>query len=117
MSFDYDRTAATASRLLQRFGAVATFQRRADAAYDPATGTTAPAVTDVSTVAVVVDYDQRSIDGTLIRQGDRRGYLDCAQAPRQGDALLWQGATLTVVAVRPLAPAGRAVLFEAQLRG
>lgn len=117
MSFNYQRTAETASRLLARFGAVCLLKRRGDAAYDPATGTTAPVVADLQTVAVVVDYDARHIDGTLIRQGDRRGYLDAAVAPRQGDALAWQGATLTVVAVRPLSPAGVPVLFEVQLRG
>lgn len=115
--FNYARTAATASRLLQRFGAVATLKRRADATYDPATGTTAPTVTPLQTVAVVVDYDAKSIDGTLIRQGDRRAYLDAAVAPRQDDTLAWQGVDLTVVAVRTLAPAGAAVLYEAQLRG
>lgn len=117
MSFDYARAAATASRLLERFGAVATLKRRGDATYDPATGTTAPTVTPVDTVAVVFDYDARQIDGTLIRQGDRRAYMDAAVAPRQGDALAWQGVDLTVVAVRPLSPAGTPVLFEAQLRG
>lgn len=116
-AFDYARTAATVSRLLQRFGAACTLERRGDAVYDLATGTSVPAVTAIPIVAVVVDYDARSIDGTLIRQGDRRAYVDSSQAPRQSDALLWQGTTLTVVAVRPLAPAGTPVLYEAQLRG
>ncbi|MGY3265803.1 hypothetical protein [Lysobacter sp. HA35] len=116
-AFDYARTAATATRLLQRFGAAATLKRRADATYDPTTGTTAATVTPLATTAVVIDYDAKSIDGTLIRQGDRRGYLIAAVAPRQDDALTWQGADLTVIAVRILAPAGVAVLYEAQLRG
>lgn len=116
-AFDYARTAATASRLLQRFGAVCLLKQRGDAAYDPATATVTPAVTLANTVAVVVDYDHKQIDGTLIRQGDRRAYMDAGVAPRQGDTLTWQGADLQIVAVRPLAPAGTAVLYEAQLRG
>lgn len=116
-AFNYARTAATATRLLTRFGASCTLKRLADAAYDPATGTATPAVTPFATTAVVFDYDQRQIDGTLIRQGDRRAYMDATVAPRQGDRLTWQGAELQVVAVRPLSPAGVAFLFEAQLRG
>lgn len=116
-AFNYVRTAETATRLLQRFGAACTLKRRGDAAYDPSTGTTAPTVTSLATTAAVFDYDATHIDGTLIRQGDRRGYLVAAVAPRQDDALTWQGTDLTVVAVKPLAPAGTAVLYEAQLRG
>jgi hypothetical protein len=117
VTFDYARTAATVTRLIASFGALATLLRRADAAYDPATGTTSPVVSSHNVVAVVMAYDQRAIDGTLIRQGDSRAYLDCTVVPRQDDKLLWQGAELTVIAVRPLSPAGTPVLFEAQLRG
>jgi len=116
-TFPYTRTAATASRLIERFGAVAVLKHLGDATYDPATSTATPAVTQHPTVAVVVDYDHRQIDGTLIRQGDRRAYMDASVAPRQGDVLAWQGADLQIVAVRPLSPAGTAVLYEAQLRG
>lgn len=117
MTFNYAASAALASRLIERFGAVAVLKRLADATYDPATSSASPLVTNHATVAVVIDYDQRQIDGTLIRQGDRRAYMDAAEAPRQGDVLTWQGADLRVVAVRPLSPGGTAVLFEAQLRG
>lgn len=116
-AFNYTATAAAVTRLIERFGAVCVLAQTADAAYDPATGTATPLVTSSAIVAVVVDYDQKQIDGTLIRQGDRRAYMDASVAPRQGDVLVWQGARLTVVAVRPLSPAGTAVLYEAQVRG
>ena len=116
-AFDYAKTAATALRLLTRFGAAATIKQYTGSAYDPATGTTTPTYTDVATTAAVFDYDQKYIDGTLILVGDKRAYLAPAHAAKQGDNLTWQSVVYTVVAVKAIAPAGVVVLYEAQLRG
>lgn len=116
-AFNYANTAATALRLLTRFGASATIKRYAGTAYDPATGTTTPTYTDVATTAAVFDYDQKYIDGTLILVGDKRAYLAPAHVPKQGDKLAWQSVDYTVVAVKAVAPAGVVVLYEAQIRG
>lgn len=116
-AFDYARSAATASRLLTRFGSAATLKRQTAGAYNPATAIAAVTVASVSTVAVVFDYPAKYVDGTLIKQGDRRSYLAPAVVPAQGDVLTWQGSDFTVVNVKPIAPAGTVVLYEAQLRG
>lgn len=117
MSFNYPKTAATATRLLQRFGAACMLKRTGPAAYDPATGASAPTETSLATTAAVFAYAQKYIDGTLILQGDQQALCDPATEPKQGDALTWQGRDYTVVAVKPVAPAGVPVLFEAQIRG
>lgn len=117
MSFDYAKTAATATRLLQRFGAAATLKRETVGEYDPATGTTPVTTTSLATTAAVFAYDAKYIDGTLILQGDQRAFLIPSVTPKQGDKLAWQGADYTVVAVKPLAPAGVVALYEAQIRG
>lgn len=117
MTFSYANTAETARRLLERFGAVATLRRATSGGYDPATGESAPTAVDHAVIAVVIAYDQKYIDGTLIQQGDQRAFLDASQAPAQGDTFAWQGKDWHVVAVKPIAPAGTPVLFEAQLRG
>lgn len=116
MTFDYPATAATATRLLQRFGAAATIKRVTAGTYDPATGTTTPSTASLATTAAVFAYDQKYIDGTLILQGDQRAYLAPGQEPKQGDKLTWQSRDYQVVAVKPVSPAGIPVLFEAQLR-
>lgn len=115
-SFNYAATAATASRLLERFGAVATLKRVTQGAYNASTGAATASDTEIATVAVVFDYHQKYIDGTLIMAGDKQAYMDPGVAPLQGDKLAWQGVTYTIVAVKPLAPAGTVVLHEAQLR-
>lgn len=116
-AFDYANTAATATRLLQRFGASATIKRTTTGEYDPETGTTPVTVTELATTAAVFAYDQKYIDGTLVLQGDQRAYLAPAQQPKQGDRLTWQGKDFEMVAVKPVSPAGVPVLYEAQLRG
>lgn len=117
MSFDYPKTAATAARLLKRFGASAVLKRTGAEAYDPATGTSTPTTTSLPTTAAVFAYDQKYIDGTLILHGDQQALCDPSVEPKQGDVLTWKGRDYTVIAVTPLAPAGVPVLFEAQIRG
>jgi hypothetical protein len=116
-TFNYAATAATATRLLQRFGASATLKRQTTGAYDPATGTTPVTVAEIATTAAVFAYDQKYIDGTLVLQGDQRAYMTPGVMPKQGDVLAWQGRDWQVVAVKPIAPAGTPVVYEAQLRG
>lgn len=116
-AFNYPNTAATATRLLTRFGAPATLRRSTGTAYDPETGTMADTYTDMPTTAAVFAYDQKYINGTLVLQGDQRAFCAPAVAPEQGDRFEWQGSAYTVVAVKPVAPAGVAVLHEAQIRG
>lgn len=122
--FNYPATAATATKLLQRFGAACTINRSIEGAYDPATGETIPTFDVLPTVAAVFAYAQKYIDGTLILQGDQQAYCAPGVAPVQGDAFVWpvdvpdvQPVTYTVIAVKPVSPAGIPVLFEAQLRG
>jgi len=115
-AFNYSATAATATRLLARFGAACILHRYSAGAYNPATGASAPTYTDIVTTAAVFAYDQQYIDGTLIRQGDQLAYCAPATEPKQGDQLTWQSVKYTVVSAKPVSPAGVPVLFEAQIR-
>ena len=114
--FNYPATAATATRLLERFGASCTLVRTTTGAYDPATGQASVTTESLTTTAAVFAYDQKYIEGTLILQGDQLAYCAPATEPKQGDSFVWAGVTHTVIAVKPTSPAGVPVLFEAQLR-
>jgi hypothetical protein len=116
-AFNYAATAATATRLLERFGASCVLGRETVGAYDPATGQAPVTTESFATTAAVFAYDQKYIDGTLIKQGDQRAYCAPTNAPAQGDQLVWQGGTFEVIAVKPVSPAGTPVLYEAQIRG
>lgn len=117
MTFNYPNTATTATRLLQRFGAACTLKRESGTAYDPSTGTMVPTYTSVPSTAAVFAMPQKYIDGTLILQGDQQAFMAPAVEVKQGDIVTWAGRDLTVISVKPVAPAGVPVLLEAQLRG
>lgn len=116
-AFDYATSASTARRLLAQFGAPATIKRTGAAVYNPATGTSVPAVTQLPTTAAVFAMPQKYINGTLVLEGDQQAYCDPGVPVLQGDVFNWQGKDYQVVNVKPLAPAGVPVLFEAQIRG
>lgn len=116
MTFNYPATAATATRLLERFGAAAVLVRTTTGAYDPATGSNTVTVANLATTAAVFAYDQKYIDGTLILAGDQLAYCAPGVTPKQGDSLAWNSKTYTVIAVKPTSPAGVPVLYEAQIR-
>lgn len=119
MAFDYDVAAATALRLLTNFGTDFTLTRTALAAgddpFDPGTETD----TAYTVKGVLLDYDDRAMDGTIIRVGDRRAYIAAsglAVTPRIGDALTAVSEVYSVVNAKPLNPAGTAVVHELQVR-
>lgn len=118
MAFDYISTALDASALLAEFGAPVTLTRITTGVYDPATGTVVNSGATYTAPGVKLNYEQRAIDGTNILQGDQRVYLDplIAVAPQAGDTMTVGTEVFTVVASRPLAPAGIVVLHDIQIR-
>lgn len=118
-AFDYAKTAATAARLLERFGRSATLNRTTPGAYNPATGAPAAGTTTPhACTAALFEYSQRDIDGTHIRVGDQRAYIapDIAVTPQTGDTLTIGGDAWSVIASHPLSPAGVVVLHDVQVR-
>lgn len=118
MSFDYDNSAATADSLIRKFGTSVSMSRVTPGAYNPETGQTATTTTTQTVLAVVIDYPQKFIDGTLIRQGDRKALVSAvgSTAPIAGDTFTWGGSPLVVVEAKTLGPAGTAVLYTLQVR-
>ncbi|MBT2326120.1 hypothetical protein J7E62_27710 [Variovorax paradoxus] len=120
MSFDYAEVAAEVDGILVEYGADATLTRVTPGAYDPATGTTGAASTTTwAGTGAKFDYEQRDIDGSLVRMGDQRVYLSTVGIvnPKTGDTLTIGGTVYQVIASRPLQPALTAVLYDVQIRG
>jgi len=122
-TFDYTKTAATALRLLERFGAGVTLRRTMTGEYDPALGTALITTADYLGTAARFDYEQRHIDGTAIQQGDQQVYLAVQQTsgqpmpePLVGDHVLIGSSAWTVVRAEAISPAGVPVLYVAQVR-
>lgn len=117
-AFNYTRVAATALRLLRRFGAETTLTRPGVSSYDPDTGAvTATPVVDGCTAAVF-PYEDKHIDGSLILATDQQALVAASglNEPKPGDVLAWGGRGLTVVKAKNLGPSGVMVLYEVQVR-
>lgn len=105
--FDYARMAATARRLIDRFGQVASFTRTAPS------GTT----TTFTAVAVVAETVKHTLGDSNIQVGDDKLLLDATTAPEPGDRVSYNGKSAVIVdPVLPLSPAGVVVLFECYAR-
>lgn len=117
MSF-YGRLADTAHRLIADKGRPVTLLVEASGAYNPTTGQAARTTTNVPALGVVIDYPLKDIDGTLVRQGDKRVLVSprVAARPKPGDGLLIGAVTHTVITAKPLEPAGETTLWTLQAR-
>ena len=115
--FDYAKSAATADRLIKRFGQAATLIRQVHIGgpdYDP---TFAKQSRDC-TVAVL-EYENREIDGSRIQTGDKKVLVSAvglSPEPSTADRIDIGGEEHAVVSVKPLSPAGTAVFYEVQAR-
>lgn len=118
MSFNYPKTAATAKRLLDRFGQPVMLTRTTPGTYAPATGTATDTTATHTGIGAKLDYAQRDIDGTLIKVGDCRVYIapDLTVTPQTGDKITIGSETWNVITSRPLEPAGVVVLHDVQVR-
>lgn len=122
MTFDYTRMAATAGRLLERYGRKAYLRRTHAGIYNPSTGTTPTVIASHQVTVAFFDYDQRDIDGTVIRTGDQRVLMaPNAPMPQTGDAIVIPPmnepkAVYSVVNVKRVQPALVPVLYELQVR-
>lgn len=73
--------------------------------------------TEYTLKGFVQDYPRSQIDGTLIRQEDRRVFVASnGQRPLVNDRLVIAGVAYAVVNVREVAPAGVALYYECQAR-
>lgn len=125
MSEFYDDMASTSGELIAEFGQAVTLTHSVAGAYNTATGKKGAATVTTQTVMGLEDsYSAFSIDGTLVKAGDKKLYLsplDTAGAaitpPVPEDTVtLADGSLWTVKKVDPTSPAGQPVLFTLQLR-
>ena len=113
----YAEAATTATRLLSEYGVGMTLTEVSDGTYTPGAGVS-NSDTDYDATGIKRDYDQRSIDGTVIRQGDQLVILSPALSvtPKTGDKLTIGSDEWSVINSRPIDPAGTTVVHRVQVR-
>lgn len=119
-TFDYVESRDDADELLTEFGQAVSL-RRITASGNPWEPTQATA--DYATVAAILDYNARQIDGENILVTDRRALVAAGPLTALGitsitppDSLVVGGVAVPIVRAMPLNPAGVTVLYDCQLR-
>lgn len=114
MAFDYSRAAATAQRLISRFGQSATLRQVTDGgdAWNPN-----PTETDTTIPCVDLNREVRDPSGTLTGETRRTLYISTSAGvtPAKGDKVVIGGAEHEIAEVRTLAPGGTTVMHEVDL--
>lgn len=119
-TFDYGRAAATASRLIKKFGVPVTIVATN---ISPNPGESwKPGVANPLTqggLAVFLNYDQTLVDGTLIRSGDQKVLLSAGEltfAPSFIGYLQRGSEKWNIVKIEPLNPGDTLVMYTLQVR-
>lgn len=116
-TFNYESSAATAKRLLTKFGQQVTLTEKASSGGPPGVPTSPADARTVEGMAVILDYRNTEIDGTVIQSGDAKLILEPdAGTPDNGMTSTINGKAWRVHDWAPLAPAGDVVLYKIQLR-
>ena len=118
----YEKMQKTSDRLLISKGQAVTLIHTVTGEYVPGSGVETSTATQYGTGAVV-DWENQAIDGTIIRQGDRRLLLSALNtagaaltAPAIEDTATVGGVTYTITQVKQTNPAGTVVLYDLNLR-
>lgn len=121
MTFDYAKTAATATRLLTQFGQVVTRRAYAFDEYNPATGISDPIITSTTRIGALFDYGDQGrkgeqyVRGSLVKAGDKQLLLDPNGAADVSDHYIIGGVEYSVVSASVINPAGTIVLHDLHL--
>ncbi len=119
-AFDYLESRDDADELIAEFGQVVSVRRTSSTGneWDPVVTTA-----DYTTLAAILDYNSRQIDGENILITDRRALIAAGPLTALGvtsiappDSIVVGGVAVPVVRVMPLNPAGVVVMYDCQLR-
>ena len=114
----YTGLAATASKLLKKYGQTATWSHdNGDSTFTPATGITSGGTTTAYTASgALLDFDTNRIDGDSVRSTDKRFIIQVGSKPEVSDTLTIDSVAYQTISIRETNPAGTPVIYELQLR-
>jgi hypothetical protein len=118
MSKFYTDLAATAARLLIKYGQSATWAHdNGDSTFNPATGVTSGGTTTAyAAKGALLDFDASRVDGVSIKQTDNRFIMQVGAKPEISDIITINSVAYQTINVLEINPAGTPVVYEVQLR-
>ncbi len=116
---DYAAKAATATKLLQKFGGPITLRQTIQGEYDPDTGQVGQEIIDWPTFGAKFNYVQDHIDGTLIQRSDQELYMAAENIPPPTTAyqVIVGTKTYPIITVQAVEPYNVPLLYILQIRG
>ena len=122
---DYTRLRSMSNQQLKDKGLTCTITKQTAGTYSTSTGVASVSTsTQSAAYGALFDYENKNIDGTLVKKGDRKLLLSALNtagavltAPSVNDTVTANSVTYTIVAIRPIAPSGVAVAYDCQIRG
>lgn len=108
----------TASKLMGKFGGVATIRTVTTGVYNPTTGTVSQTTSDTAARGVLEDVNLREVND-LIQATDKRLLIaaaDVTAAPTTADEVLISGTTYQVIRVTTIEQDNTAITYELILR-
>lgn len=113
----YNGIAATASKLITKFGAVGEIKRITGGSIDPVTGVPSAGTTVTYTPNTIVQkYADELVDGARILSSDRMIILDNTIEPVSTDTITIGGENWSIVSIRESNPAGIPLVYFVQAR-
>jgi hypothetical protein len=113
----YNRMAATASRLLEKFGGVVSVVRNTGGSTNPVTGAVVPGTNNTLTArGLITKFSDDLIDGTRIKASDRLLMIDNTFEPVMTDKPTIGNQNWSIVEIRTVKPANVAVMYALQVR-
>lgn len=118
--FNYGMVVRTAQRLIKRFGGliniVVTNITPATEGWKPGT---AGEPTIIETDGVFLNYEEKFIDGTVIKRGDQKVLFsaqDIAFPPEVSGTITRGTEKWNIKSIKPLNPGGTVIIYSAQVR-
>lgn len=118
MAFDYTKSAATALRLITKFGQDVTLRNYTIGTYDPATGTNTVSTSDTTVKAAILDFmkGQTEQSGNLVQVGDKRCLMQAGTVPSLEDHVIVSFKDYSILSIGEVNPAGTPCLYSIHLR-
>jgi hypothetical protein len=115
---NYSKSAASALKLLTKFGQNVTRRAYTIGTYDPSTGLVTNTYADTTRKGVLLDFaaGQTLERGTLIQNGDKRLYVDSSATISPQDHFIVNTIEYTIVSIGEINPAGTSILYDLHLR-
>ena len=119
MSFNYSASQAAAKKLLDKFGQLGYVKLRTEtgAISDPIEGDTPGTILDTDLFAVDLAVDKAFVDDELIKTTDRMVICSSDAKPDTSDKMLVGTVEHTILAVKPISPAGTDVIYKVAISG